>query len=200
MLDGALEEPADARRFLEIVAKQADRLNAILGDLLTLSRIEEGEERATISLEMSHVREPLEAAVQMCEGKAEDKGLQIDLVCDASVAARINPHLLEQAVANLVDNAIKYSEPASTVRVRAQQRNGEVVIEVEDEGCGIPAEYLPRLFERFYRVDKARSRSLGGTGLGLAIVKHIARTHGGRVTVDSTPGKGSVFGIHITAP
>ena len=200
LLDGALEEAEDARHFLEIVAKQADRLNAILGDLLTLSRIEEGEERATISLEVGAVYEPLEAAVQMCAGKAGAKGLHIEWTCSETARARINPHLLEQAVANLVDNAIKYSEPESTVRVRVVQHDGELVIEVADEGCGIPAEYLPRLFERFYRVDKARSRNLGGTGLGLAIVKHIAKTHSGRVTVESTPGAGSTFRIHIPAP
>jgi two-component system phosphate regulon sensor histidine kinase PhoR len=115
------------------------------------------------------------------------------------VQARINPPLLEQAVANLVDNAIKYSEVGGRVRILARRDASEVVISVEDEGCGIPAEHLPRLFERFYRVDKARSRSLGGTGLGLAIVKHIVKAHAGRVQVQSTPGKGSVFSIHMPA-
>jgi two-component system phosphate regulon sensor histidine kinase PhoR len=98
---------------------------------------------------------------------------------------------------NLLDNAIKYSEPGSSVRVEGRRTGQEVVIEVEDHGCGISGEHLPRLFERFCRVDKARSRKVGGTGLGLAIVKHIVTVHGGRTSVESTLGKGSTFRIHL---
>ena len=112
----------------------------------------------------------------------------------------MNPALLEQAVINLLDNAIKYSEPGSEVQVLASQFFDEVTITVSDRGCGITAEHLPRIFERFYRVDKARSRKLGGTGLGLAIVKHIVQAHRGRVTVKSTPAVGSVFTIHLPRP
>lgn len=197
LLDGALENPDDARRFLEIVAKQSDRLNAILGDLLTLSRIEEGERKTGIPLEMRPVRESLAAAVQLCASKAATKCVIIELDCAESLMACINASMLEQAVANLVDNAIKYSDPGGAIRVYATMENGEVVIHVQDHGCGIPSEHLPRLFERFYRVDKARSRSLGGTGLGLSIVKHIAKVHRGRVWVESTPGKGSTFFISV---
>ena len=197
LLDGALENPDDARRFLEIVAKQSDRLNAILGDLLTLSRIEEGERKTGIPLEMRPVRESLAAAVQLCASKAATKCVIIELDCAESLMACINASMLEQAVANLVDNAIKYSDPGGAIRVYATMENGEVVIHVQDHGCGIPSEHLPRLFERFYRVDKARSRSLGGTGLGLSIVNHIAKVHRGRVWVESTPGKGSTFFISV---
>ncbi len=109
----------------------------------------------------------------------------------------MNPPLLEQAVINLIDNAIKYSPEGSRIRIEARQEPAQISIVVTDEGCGIPAEHLPRIFERFYVVDKSRSRKLGGTGLGLAIVKHIAQAHGGRVAVASTPGQGSTFTIYL---
>ncbi|HDP35117.1 MAG TPA: PAS domain-containing protein [Candidatus Hydrogenedentes bacterium] len=198
LLDGAIDTSEDARRFLEIVAKQSDRLNAILGDLLTLSHIEEGEEKKSIEVEVTGIRDTLEAALQLCSKKAGAKDIQVRLHCDPSVTARINPPLLEQAVANLIDNAIKYSPAGSDVTVRAGLQD-EVVIQVEDHGCGVAAEHLPRLFERFYRVDKARSRALGGTGLGLSIVNHVITAHGGRVTVESAPGVGSTFSIYLPA-
>jgi two-component system phosphate regulon sensor histidine kinase PhoR len=100
-------------------------------------------------------------------------------------------------VVNLIDNAIKYSEPGSAVQVEAQRAGTEVMVTVRDQGCGIAPEHLPRIFERFYRVDAARSRKEGGTGLGLAIVKHIAQAHGGKVRVESAPGKGSLFSLHL---
>ena len=109
----------------------------------------------------------------------------------------INPTLLEQAVLNLVDNAIKYSSAGSTIQIIAHATENEVIIAVNDSGCGIEKSHLSRIFERFYVVDKARSRKLGGTGLGLAIVKHITNLHGGRVSVESTPGQGSTFTIHL---
>lgn len=196
LLDGALNDPRDATRFLEILAKQADRLNAILGDLLTLSSIEEGEEKASISLEHRAVRDILKASMELCSKKASDKNIAVYLDCPKNLTGHINPSLLEQAVANLIDNAVKYSPAGSSVQVRALRQNG-VVIRVEDHGCGVAPEHLPRLFERFYRVDKARSRSLGGTGLGLAIVKHVITAHGGRVTVESAPGVGSTFSIFL---
>src|SRR5262249_24100305 len=111
-----------------------------------------------------------------------------------------NPPLLEQAVINLVDNAIKYSEPSDHVQIAASAASGEIEISVRDHGCGIAEEHLPRLFERFYRVDRARSRKLGGTGLGLAIVKHIVQAHLGHVSVMSTLGEGSTFTIHLPRP
>jgi two-component system phosphate regulon sensor histidine kinase PhoR len=109
----------------------------------------------------------------------------------------VNTALLEQAIVNLVDNAIKYSDEDKKVTLSVLQSGGETVFEVADQGIGIPTEHLDRVFERFYRVDKARSRKLGGTGLGLSIVKNVAMAHGGRVEVDSEVGKGSVFRIHI---
>ncbi len=197
LLDGALHDREHAKRFLGIVARQTDRLNAIIEDLLSLSRIELESEKAEIKLEDDRIVKVLRAAVELCETKAAKKKIGIDLVCGEEITARINPPLLEQAVVNLIDNAITYSPPRSEIRVEVNQKGNDTIINVIDQGCGIAEEHLPRLFERFYRVDRARSRKLGGTGLGLAIVKHIIQAHGGRVTVESTPGEGSVFQVHL---
>jgi two-component system phosphate regulon sensor histidine kinase PhoR len=197
LLDGAMHNPEELQRFLQIVATQTDRLNAIIEDLLTLSRIEQEEEKAEILLAQAPLRQTLETAIEVCRQKAAEKNIHLELACDASLTAAMNAPLLEQAIINLIDNAIKYSTPEQAVRLSAEQADGEIVIRVYDDGCGIGREHLSRIFERFYRVDKARSRKLGGTGLGLAIVKHIARAHGGRATVESTVGKGSVFSIHL---
>ncbi|MCC6126690.1 MAG: PAS domain-containing protein [Pirellulales bacterium] len=200
LLDGAMHNPEELPRFLQIVAVQTDRLNAIIEDLLTLSRIEQEEEKAEIALGQAAVRSVLETAVEVCRMKAAEKNVRLEMTCDAELTAAVNAPLLEQAVINLIDNAIKYSSPEQAVLVTAEPGDGEIAIRVRDRGCGIGREHLPRIFERFYRVDKARSRKLGGTGLGLAIVKHIAQAHGGRATVESTPGQGSTFTIHLPHP
>lgn len=197
LLAGALHEPENAENFLRIVAKQADRLNEIINDLLTLSRIEQDAERGQIFLTTQKIKSVLEAALQVCELKAKARSIALHLRCPDDLRARTNAPLLEQAVVNLVDNAIKYSEANREVQVEAERSGPEVIIRVRDQGSGIKPEHLPRLFERFYRIDHGRSRLSGGTGLGLAIVKHIAQAHGGRVTVESTPGKGSTFSLHL---
>jgi two-component system phosphate regulon sensor histidine kinase PhoR len=197
--DGAVRNPADAQKFLEIVAKQADRMNSIIEDLLLLSRVEQDAREAKVVLERAPVRGAILEAVEVIQPKARAKGIAVDVRCPEGLAARVNTALLEQAIINLVDNAIKYSEPGCPVGVEAEERGGEVVISVRDRGCGIAPEHLPRIFERFYRVDKARSRTLGGTGLGLSIVKHIVQAHDGTVSVESTPGEGSTFSIHLPA-
>ncbi len=193
--EGALDSPADAKTFVEIIARQASRLHAVIRDLLTLSRVEEEEERA-IALTVTPLQGIIDAALHTCSVKASEKRITVEVVGATATKVRADAPLLETAIVNLLDNAITYSEPGSTVTVRVS-KNAEVVVEVEDHGCGIEPRHLARLFERFYRVDKARSRTLGGTGLGLAIVKHIAQAHGGRVSVDSTPGVGSTFRIHL---
>jgi len=200
LLDGALQKPDDARRFLHIVSAQADRLGAIIEDLLELAHIEQQREREQIVLQPGRLKDVLEAALEACRFQASEKDVRLALDCPEDLRVEMDANLLERAVLNLLDNAVKYSPAGETVEVAVERREQELVVEVRDRGCGIAREHLPRIFERFYRVDKARSRKLGGTGLGLAIVKHIAQAHRGRATVESTPGTGSTFAIHLPAP
>jgi two-component system, OmpR family, phosphate regulon sensor histidine kinase PhoR len=195
--DESAKEEHDVKRFLEIIARHVTRLEAIIDDLLKLSRIEKDAETDGIQLTDSGVRDVIESAIQSCKPLADSKGIAVSLACDEALTANISPPLLEQAVVNLLDNAIKYSDETRPVTVEAKDDEKEILIHVIDNGRGIEQEHLPRIFERFYRVDKARSRRLGGTGLGLAIVKHIIQAHGGHVSVTSTPGKGSTFTIHL---
>lgn len=195
LLDGALEEPQNSRRFLEIVARQAERLNAIIEDLLLLSRLEQDPEKLQIKVQPEKLIIPLQAAVELSQIQAVKKDITIRVSCPTELVLQINAPLIEQAILNLIDNAIKYSEAGSMVEVSTETDASKVVIKVQDHGSGIDPEHLPRLFERFYRVDKARSRELGGTGLGLALVKHIAQVHKGEVSVSSIPGCGSTFAL-----
>lgn len=194
---GAIDEPDNAKNFLQIIGRQADRLNQIIEDLLTLSRIEQEEEEGKVVLSLGPLKPVLQAAIQISEVKAAAKQINIQLKCPEGFQANINPPLLEEAVINLIDNAIKYSPPQTSITVEVERAPEKVLIRVRDQGRGIAMEHLPRLFERFYRVDTSRSRRVGGTGLGLAIVKHIAQAHNGWVTVDSTLGQGSVFTLHL---
>ena len=196
LIDGAMRDPDAADRFLKIVARQVDRLEAIINDLLMLAGLEQ-RNQSGIEVAETPLVDPLKAAVELCAHKAAARKMEVTLDCPADLSACINAPLIEQAVANLLDNAIKYSEPGRRVRVAAAREHDSAVITVRDEGAGIPPEHLPRIFERFYRVDKGRSRDMGGTGLGLAIVKHIALVHGGGVGVASTPGQGSVFTVTL---
>jgi two-component system phosphate regulon sensor histidine kinase PhoR len=197
LLQGSVDDPAESERFLGIIEKHVDRLSAIVEDLLSLSRIEQEDEGKTIELEDGYVKDVFQSAMQICRSKAEEKNIAIHPECEDTISTKFDATLLEQAVVNLLDNAIKYSEPVSTVHLKAGRSEQDIVIRVEDQGMGIAKKHLPRLFERFYRADKARSRILGGTGLGLAIVKHIAQAHGGDVSVESTLGKGSTFMIRL---
>jgi two-component system, OmpR family, phosphate regulon sensor histidine kinase PhoR len=194
---GAIENAADSERFLGIVSRQVDRLNSIIDDLLALSKIEQDAERADIDLLPGKIKQVLSSAIAACRGKADEKSISLTLECDEDITANINDLLLEQAVVNLIDNAIKYTNNGGSIEVICKLNDGKVLISVRDNGCGIEKIHLPRLFERFYRVDKARSRAQGGTGLGLAIVKHIVLAHGGKVGVESTPGKGSIFTVSL---
>ena len=204
LLDGALDDQDNARRFLEIVVRQANRLDAIVDDLLTLSRIEDQSNTKEITLTKGEVGPVLESALQTCALQADEKNITVQIECDKEILAAINQPLLEQAVINLLHNAIAYSPQDSRITLRCAgsktMRGEELVhLSVADNGPGIAKEHLPRLFERFYRCDKARSRDQGGTGLGLAIVKHIAQAHDGTVEVESIPGKGSTFTITLPA-
>jgi two-component system, OmpR family, phosphate regulon sensor histidine kinase PhoR len=197
--DGALKDPEHAERFLDIIIKHADRLSAIVDDLLSLSRIERDAEKGEIELQDRPLAEVFDAVGKACRKRAQLKNIELELETADGIVAKINATLLEQAIVNLVDNAVKYSDSGQTVMVRVEKTPEEVVIKVVDEGSGIPRDQLERIFERFYRVDKARSRKVGGTGLGLAIVRHIVSAHGGRITVESSVGRGSTFSIYLPA-
>jgi two-component system phosphate regulon sensor histidine kinase PhoR len=191
--DGAISQPQNAKRFLDIVYKHSERLNAIVEDLLSLSRLE--EKSFEIEFESIKIRSLLKTAVDNYEFKSKEKLIEINLDCAENLSAKINNQLIVQAVENLIDNAIKYSDIKTHIMISAFKDENKLIIKVQDEGCGIPKENFPRLFERFYRIDKSRSRDEGGTGLGLSIVKHIAQVHKGSVEVESEPGNGSTFTI-----
>jgi len=194
---GAKDNHKEAARFLSIIDKNVNRLGAIVDDLLQLSRIEKENEEKLIQLTKTAVKKIITSSIKICKAEAEAKLIEINFTCDDSLEAMIEPVLFEQAMVNLIDNAVKYSSEKGKIQINAVKTDSGVVCNIEDNGIGISKRHLPRLFERFYRVDKARSREQGGTGLGLAIVKHIVQAHGGHVTVDSTPGKGSTFTIHL---
>jgi two-component system phosphate regulon sensor histidine kinase PhoR len=194
---GSQDSGEDTTKFLQTAIRQTDRLNTIIDDLLSLARIEKDSEEGEIAREWSAIKDLLESAVDSCRSKAEDRKISLKVDCPADLKCHVNPALMEQAVANLIDNAINYSQPGSEVRIEGERVEDEIRISVIDSGTGIERKHLDRLFERFYRVDKGRSRKNGGTGLGLAIVKHISQAHNGRVEVESEPGQGSSFSIII---
>ncbi len=194
---GEKNEPKETDQFLAIIDKHVNRLTAIIEDLIKLSKIEQQDEKSDIHLTESSVKSVISSAIQTCREKAKAKKITIDLVCPEDISLQCDSRLMTQAMVNLLDNAINYSNEKSDIQISASLKDNELMIRVQDHGIGIPKEHLSRLFERFYRVDKARSREIGGTGLGLAIVKHIAHAHGGRVSVDSIPGKGSTFSLHL---
>jgi two-component system phosphate regulon sensor histidine kinase PhoR len=190
------DEPERRDRFLGIIQSHADRLSSLIGDLLTLSELESGE----LGMQPEQIR--LEAAVKhallLVEQRGEEKGIALDCQGVAATACvRADRSRLDQVLINLLDNAVKYSAQGGKVSVSAAEEGDMVRVSVRDSGIGIPDKDLPRLFERFYRVDEARSRDRGGTGLGLSIVKHIVQAHGGSVRVESTPGEGSVFSFTL---
>jgi two-component system phosphate regulon sensor histidine kinase PhoR len=200
LLDSGLDDRTDAMRFLSIITQQSDRLIAIVDDLLGLARIEEDIEREGVALNIGRLRGVIDSAVSTCARSAAEKKINVEVDCPYEATARYNPQLFEQALVNLIDNAIKYSDPGSSILISVEIRDSQVRVSVKDNGCGIAREHIPRLFERFYRVDKTRSRALGGTGLGLAIVKHIVLSHKGTVEVDSEVGAGSTFTICLPEP
>ncbi|HXA04746.1 MAG TPA: ATP-binding protein [Bryobacteraceae bacterium] len=195
LLEGALEDPANNRKFLEIITAQASRLNNIASDLLVLSELESGRPAEKERLSVPSV---LESALHTVESEARVREVrivcsQVEDVC--VVGSKIR---LEQALVNLLDNAIKFNRPSGQVRVEVMlAAEGQVRITVADTGIGIPSDDLSRIFERFYRVDKARSRAVGGTGLGLSIVKHVLERMNGKITVSSELGRGSIFSITL---
>jgi two-component system, OmpR family, phosphate regulon sensor histidine kinase PhoR len=195
--DGALDEPTHARRFLGKIRLHADRMAALVSDLLELSRLESGER--PLQRETVHPADVIEDVVASLSDQAKSREVAITLSAAGAPALLTDPDRLRQILENLVENAVKYVPVGGHVAVTARPGNGSVVFEVEDDGPGIPAEHLPRIFERFYRVDKARSREMGGTGLGLSIVKHLAEGIGAEVTVESEVGRGTRFRVMVPA-
>ncbi|MDH5751248.1 MAG: ATP-binding protein [Deltaproteobacteria bacterium] len=197
LLGGAVNDQEKARSFLEIILNQSVRLEEIIEDLLSLSRIETEAERGLVSTAPANLAQVLQAAVELCSAKARERSVSILVDCPDPMEIILNRPLMEQALLNLIDNAIKYGPEKGEVRISVSGDGNEVAVTVADQGPGIPSEHHERLFERFYRVEKSRDRSRGGTGLGLSIVKHIAAAHGGRISVDSKPGKGSRFTLRL---
>ena len=174
--------------------KHSDRLALLVGDLLTISKLESSQ--ATVNLHEVSLFEEVSRVMNDMERAARVKGVTLKIDIPDAIKVKADPGLLEQMIINLVDNAIKYGSTDGCVEVRGScngNGNGQICVSVKDDGPGIPPEALDRIFERFFRVDKARSRAQGGTGLGLSIVKHIAQTLGGRVWVESQLGKGTTF-------
>lgn len=181
--------------FIDVIHTHSIRLESIIENLLTLSKIEKETEIDEIDLVDESITLALSNAIFLCKDKALKRNIDIILNNAEEITFKHNSSLIEQAIINLLNNAIKYSDGNSEIKITVTKQNNEIKISVADKGSGIPEEHLSRLFERFYRVDKARSRQLGGTGLGLSIVKHIALAHKGAVTVSSEINKGSVFSI-----
>ena len=196
---GAIDDKEEAGRFLQIIDRQVERLSTIVEDLLALSRIEQEAQAQGPQLQRTRIASLLSTAVETCSVKASAKSIRIDTVCDRALAAQLEPALIEEALINLLENAVNYSPQGGRIVLSAgiDESGRELMLSVADNGPGIAPEHHDRIFERFYRVDKARSRKLGGTGLGLSIVKHIVMVHKGRVAVRSEPGKGSTFFIFI---
>jgi len=195
--DGVGKDEGNSARFLDIIIKHVDRLNAIIEDLLYLSRIEEDAGQKELVLESISLFDVLSSAIGGCRSLAAERGVDIRLTVDHGLEAKLNRQLFEHAVVNLLDNAIKYSSAGNEVEVSADREGGETVISVRDHGLGIAEEHQSRIFERFYQVDKSRSREIGGTGLGLSIARHIVQAHGGAIELESTLNQGSIFSIRL---
>jgi two-component system phosphate regulon sensor histidine kinase PhoR len=190
LLEGGLHDHDHREGFVSVIREQAERLTAIVDDLLSLAELE--RPGATPRREPFDLREVAERQVSAVRAPAEKAGLHLSLAPGPAVPLEADAHLIEQVIANLLENAVKYTE-RGTIEVRVGRSGGQAWCEVQDTGPGIPQEDQPRIFERFYRVDKARSREKGGTGLGLSIVKHIVLLHGGTVSVRSQLGQGATF-------
>lgn len=195
LLDGALEESAErSRRFVEVIVSHAERLTNLINDILTLSKLESRD--ASLALQPLDLCGTVNKAQMLMEDHARAKGVRLTATCpEGTPKVLADQGQLEQVLLNLLDNAIKYTPDGGDVAITVSRTGGQVRVDVSDTGIGIPSKDLPRIFERFYRVDEGRSREQGGTGLGLSIVKHIVQLHGGEISVASEAGKGSTFTV-----
>jgi two-component system phosphate regulon sensor histidine kinase PhoR len=197
LLEGAKNDPEKATRFLQTIEKHTDRLTFLIEDLLTISRLESGQ--IVMNLHPINLREETQRVLDDLRSRADEKSSRLDNSVPAGLTAHADADRLQQVLFNLVENAIKYGRNEGCVTIGGHEGSeGKVELWVRDDGPGIPAEACERVFERFYRVDRARSRETGGTGLGLSIVKHIVQAHGGEVWLKSDLGAGATF--HFTLP
>lgn len=197
LMDGDIDE-VNREKFMMIIQKHVNRLGHIIEDLLALANIERDNKQSSIKFEEEELKKVITISVDNCERKAKAKNIKIKTHIPELVSKyRINSHLMEQALTNLIDNAVKYSPENTQINVDLNKFDHEFQIRVKDQGPGISEEHHERLFERFYSVDKARSREMGGSGLGLSIVKHIVKAHGGDITIKSKPSEGSSFIISL---
>lgn len=191
---GAIDDSENNRRFLSIIQKNATRMHRLIDDILELGAIEAGNVK--VNQEVVTLHPLVEDVISSLSAFASSRNVSVENLVEVDAEVLADPHRLVQMLTNLVDNAIKFNRDGGSVMIRHVAAHQDC-IRVEDTGEGIPAHHLDRLFERFYRVDRARSRELGGTGLGLAIVKHLAKAHGGEVTVESRFGEGTQFTIEL---
>ena len=196
LLDGAKNDPDLTEKFLHTIERHSNRLTNLIEDLLTISRLESGQ--ITLKLRNLPLRAFAASLISELQIRATERGTKIVNEIPEALHGRADPDRLEQVFVNLVDNAVKYGKASGRVVIKGRTVNGHVELCVTDDGPGIPAEARERVFERFYRLDKARARDAGGTGLGLAIVKHIIQSHGGKVWVESAAGRGAQF--YFTLP
>lgn len=196
LLSGALKDEENAVKFLKIIDQHSDRLNSIVLDLLDLSKIE--SEQYRLQLEQLNLEPFLDEVQATFEKSLQAKRINLKILNEVTTPVFCDAGALRQVLNNLLDNAIKYSQEGSKIEVKVGAGKSGLQVSVRDQGAGIPAEHLPRIFERFYRVDTSRSRQQGGTGLGLSIVKHLVQLHGGEIWAESKLGEGSVF--HFTLP
>ena len=179
-----------------LIEKHSERLTNLINDTMSLSRIEQEEGKNTPKERVKLIN-IIATSVDLCHDEAVKKDIAIEYSCNDYIELYANKQMLEQALVNLIDNAVKYSHSGDTVKINVDCGTDNVTISVIDHGCGIPEEHIPHLFERFYRVDKSRSRKNGGTGLGLAIVKHIAKLHNGTISVKSIPNTETTFTLKL---
>ena len=193
--DGAVDDKENNRRFLAVIRRNAERMHALIADILELSMIESG--KVSVEIRQVNLNTVINDVFAALSSQAGSRGIRLENEVPENTFVRADAMRLEQMLTNLVDNAVKFNRENGCVTVGSGEKKGRRVISVTDEGEGITPDHLARIFERFYRADRARTSGVGGTGLGLAIVKHLAKLHGGEITAESTLGQGSTFTIAL---
>ena len=197
LINGALENHNEASYFINAIAKHTERLENLINDILNLSSIEQTIKKENISFSDCKISDIVNSAIFLHETKIKEKNINFDVIYDEDFMLPVNIKLFELAISNLIDNAIKYNVQDGKITLNANKTKDKIFISIEDTGIGISPKHIPRLFERFYRVDKEKSRNIGGTGLGLSIVKQVIKVHGGTINVKSNIDEGTTFTIVI---